>query len=70
MTMLKILCFSEGHHFFQVPTGIKSLYDRGRKHFHLLPEEIKHGTGEEISANLLAGEATGAHLTRGLGQGV
>ena len=68
--MTKILCFSESHHFFKVPTGIKSLYDQGSKHIHLLPEETKYRTGEAISANLLAGEATGVHLTGALGQGV
>ena len=68
--MLKILCFSGGHQFFQISPGIKSLYDWGRKHIHLLAGEAKFGTGEAISGNLLAGEATGTHFTGVLRQGV
>ena len=43
-------------------TGIENIY--------LLAGETKFGTGEPISANLLTGEATGAHLIGALGQGV
>ena len=51
--MLKILYFSGAH---QISTGIKPFYERGRKRTHLL-------AGVAVSGNLLAGEATGAHLT-------
>ena len=68
--MLKILCSSGSHQSFQIPPGIKSIYDLGKKHIHLLAGEAKLRNGEVISANLLAGEATGVHLTGVLGQGV
>ena len=61
--MLKILCFSGNHQSFQIPPEIKSVYDLGKKHIHLL-------AGEVISANLLTGEATEVHLTGVLGQAV
>ena len=48
-------------------TGIKSLYDRGRKVIHLLAGEVWFWTGETISANLSTGEATVVHLTGTLG---
>ena len=61
--MLKILYFSGDNQFFRISPGIKSICGRGRKPVHLL-------TGEEISANLLTGEATGVHFTGTLVQGV
>ena len=51
-TMLKILFFSEGHHFFQVPPAIKFIYERGRKYIYLLTWEAYFETGETVSANL------------------
>ena len=49
---------------------MKSLYDRGRRFFHLLAGEAQFGTEGIISAKLLTSEATGAHLTGALGQDV
>ena len=43
---------------------------RLKKRTPLLVWEAFFGTGEAISANLLTGEATEAHLTGALGQGV
>ena len=40
------------------------------KNIYLLVGETQFVTGEVISANLSTGEATGAHLTGVLGQGV
>ena len=68
--MLKILYFSGGHQIFQKSPEIKSRYDRGRKLIQLLAGEAELGTGEAISASLSTGEATWAHLTVALGQGV
>ena len=68
--MLKILCFSGNHQSFQIPPEIKSVYDLGKKHIHLLAGEAKLRNGEVISANLLTGEATEVHLTGVLGQAV
>ena len=65
-TMLKKLYFGVGYQIFQISPGVKSLYHRGRKLVHLLAAEKKFGTGEIISANLSAGEASGAHLTGAL----
>ena len=52
-----------GAGIFQNLLGIKSLYDRGRRFFHVL-------AGEVISAKLSAGKATGAHVTWAFRQGV
>ena len=38
-TLLKILYFSGGYHLFQTSSGMKSLYDWGRKLIHLLTGE-------------------------------
>ena len=62
-TMLKILYVSGNQEFFQKPPEIKLFYGRGRKHPYLLG-------GEALSVKLSTGEATGAHLTGALGQGV
>ena len=69
-TMLKILFIRRGPQFFQISPGIKSLYHWGRKRIHLNAEKAQFGAGETISTNLLAGEATGVHLTRALAQRV
>ena len=69
-TMLKILYFSQDHQFFQKSPGIKFLYDQGIKLFHLLAKEAWFGAKETLSAKLSTGEATGAHLTGALRQGV
>ena len=61
--MLKILYVSGNQEFFQKPPEIKLFYGRGRKHPYLLG-------GEALSVKLSTGEATGAHLTGALGQGV
>ena len=65
-----MLYFSGAHKFFQISTGIKSLYKRGRKLICLQAGEAKFGTGAVTSGNLLTEEATGAHLTGALSQGV
>ena len=49
-------------------TWDKNLYDQGREPFHLLVGEAEFETGEGFLAKL--SEATGAHLTGTLGQGV
>ena len=69
-TLIKILYFSGNQHSFHNSPRIKSHYDRGQKLFHLLAGEGCFRTGETVSANLLTGEATGAHLTGALGLGV
>ena len=38
-TMLKMLCFIGDHQFFRNSPGVKFLYDRDRKLFHLLAGE-------------------------------
>ena len=58
--MLKILYFSEGYHFFQISLGIKSLYDRGS----MIRDR------EDNFSKFIDWEATGAHSSRALGQGV
>ena len=68
--MLKIICFSGDHQFFQISPGIRSLYERGKEPINLLAGEALFGTGVAILENLLAGEATRAHLTLTLGQDV
>ena len=67
---LKILYFSGGHQVFQISPGLKSLYDRGKKLINLLAGKAQLGIGVAISENISTGEATGAHLTWALGQGV
>ena len=51
-TMLKILYFSRGYEFFKILSGIKFIYDRGRKLILLLAGEAYFGIEETISANL------------------
>ena len=71
--MLKILYFSGGYQFFQISPGIKSLHDRSdrdRKLIHIMAGEAQFAIGVVILGNLSTGEATGAHLTGELGQGV
>ena len=69
-TLIKIFYFSGEQHFFQNSPEIKSRYDRVQKRFYLLAKEGYFGTEETVSANLLTGQATRAHLTGALGQGV
>ena len=69
-TLVKILYFNGDQKFFQNSVRIKPLCGRGTKLFHLLAGEIYFGTGETISAKLLTGEATRAHLTEARGQNV
>ena len=65
-----LLYFSGDHQFFQNSPVIKSLYHWGRKRFSSLATEASFRTGEAISAELSTGEATGAHVTGALEQGV
>ena len=37
--MLKIICFSGDHQFFQISPGIRSLYERGKEPINLLAGE-------------------------------
>ena len=37
--MLKIICFSGDHQFFQISPGIRSLYERGKEPINLLTGE-------------------------------
>ena len=65
-TLIKIFYFSGEQHFFQNSPEIKSRYDRVQKRYHLLAKEGYFGTEETVSANLLTGQATRAHLTGAL----
>ena len=58
-----MLYFSGEPSIFPNITGIKSLYNRGRKLIQLFAGEPSFGAGEAISVNLSTGEATRAHLT-------
>ena len=46
--MLKILYFSGGQQFFKISPGIKALYNRDRKLFHLLARETVWDRGDNF----------------------
>ena len=68
--LIKKPYLSGDHHFLQKSLREKSLYDRGRRVFHLLVGQVCFGTVDTISTNLLTGKYSRAYLTEALGYGV
>ena len=59
MIMLKILYFSEDHHFFQISLWIKSLYDRVENLFIYFPVRQNLGPGRQFQQTYQPGKPTG-----------